>query len=114
MNRTDREARLQRAKVLGRIAYRHLQFQEIEGVLDFDGEDKHLRTFDEDGLAGELVVPFRPDALPTEFSRIQIRDGGRRAFDIRWDGARNFRVVTYEPGDWELTLLDWPEPIPFE
>ena len=56
----------------------------------------------------------RKQAIPSEFSRIQIPFEGRRVFDIRWDGAKNFSVVTYEPGDWELRLLDWPEPIPFD
>ena len=66
------------------------------------------------GLTGELVVPYRPHALPTEFSRIQIRAHGRKVFDIRWDSEKNFSVVTYEPGDWERTLLDWPAPVPFD
>jgi hypothetical protein len=87
LNKSDREARLQRAKALGRIAYRILRDYEIEGALDFDGEKKHLRRFDEDGLTAELVVP-RADALPTEFSRIQIRADGRKVFEIRWDGAK--------------------------
>ena len=114
MNRSDREARLQRAKVLGRIAYRHLYCCEIVGVLTYEGEEKHLYQLDEDGLAAELIVPFRPQALPFEFSRIQIRAAGRKVFEIRWDGAKNFKLVTYEPGDWQRTLLDWPEPIPLD
>ena len=113
MNKADREARLQRAKMLGRVAYRIVRDYEIAGVLTYDGEEKHLRMFNEDGLTAELVVPFRPHALPNEFSRIQIRADGRKVFEIRWDGARNFRLITYVPGDWERTLLDWPEPIPF-
>jgi hypothetical protein len=108
LNRAVREARLQRAKVLGRIAYKHLRCCEIEGTLFYEGEEKHLHTLDDDGLAAELIVPFRPHATSTEFSRIQIRADGRKVFEIR------FRVVTYEPGAWERTLLNWPEPIPFE
>lgn len=69
---------------------------------------------DEDGLAAELIVPSRPHALPNEFSRIQIRAEGRKVFEIRWDGTKNLRVVTYEPGDWERPLLGWPEPIPLD
>jgi len=26
---------------------------------------------------------------------------------------RDELTATYEPGDWERTLLDWPEPVPF-
>jgi hypothetical protein len=65
-------------------------------------------------LTAELIVPFRRHALRAEFSEIQIRADGRKVFVIRWDVARNFRVVTYEPRDWERTLLGWPEPIPLD
>ena len=83
-------------------------------MLVYENEEKHLHMLDDDGLAAELIVPFRPHAQPNEFSRIQIRAGGRKVFDIRWDSAKNFRAVTYDPGDWERTLLDWPEPIPLD
>jgi hypothetical protein len=68
----------------------------------------------EDGLCLELLQPFRADALPTEYSEIEIRYHNRKVFCIRWDSADHFKVVMYEPGDWEQTLLDWPEPIPFD
>jgi hypothetical protein len=72
--------------------------------------EKHQYILDEDGLSAELVVPFRSHALPNEFSRIY----GREVFDIRWDRAKNFRFVTYVPGNWKRSLLDWPEPIPLD
>jgi hypothetical protein len=112
LNRAEREARLQRAKVLGRVAYKHLQCCEIVGVLTYENEEKHLYQLAEDGLAAELIVPFRPLAALTEFSEIQIRAEARRVFKVRWDGKKNFRLITYVPGDWERTLLDWPDPIP--
>jgi hypothetical protein len=83
-------------------------------MLTFDGEDKHLSKFDEDGLCMELLQPFRAGALPTEYSEIEIRYRGRRVFGIRWDKADHFKVHRYEPGDWEITLIGWPEPIPFD
>jgi hypothetical protein len=64
MSKADREARLQHVKALGRVAYRFLRTSEIEGVLNFDGEEKHLSKFDEDGLCMELLQPFRAGALP--------------------------------------------------
>jgi hypothetical protein len=76
LNGAEREARLQRAKVLGRVAYRHLQCCEIVGMITYEGEEKHLYQLDEDGLTAELTVPFRPHALRTEFSEIQIRADG--------------------------------------
>jgi hypothetical protein len=34
--------------------------------------------------------------------------------EIRWDNTGSFKVVAYEPGDWERELLDWPERVPFD
>ena len=113
MQKAEREARLNRAKELGRIAYRILRSSEIEGVLDYDGEPKHLRIFEEDGLYMEMVEPFRSDACPSEFSRIVIREGRHRVFQIQWSKSGDFTVSFFEPGDWEWILHDWPPPIPF-
>ena len=113
MLKPEREARLQRAKELGRIAYRILKSSEIEGMLDYDGEEKHLRIFEEDGLYMEMVEPFRSDACPNEFSRIVIRQGRHKVFQIQWSTGDYFTVSFFEPGDWEWTLRDWPPPIPF-
>ena len=98
--------------MFGRIAYRELRSSDIEGVLTYDGEQKYVRLFEEGELFAELIEPFRPYALATEFSRIQIRVSGRKVFEIRWDRAGHFKVLLYEPGDWERTLLDLPQPIP--
>ena len=92
MKRAEREARLRHVKALGRVAYRFLRSAgEIEGMLTFDGEDKHWKTYDDDGLRLELLEPFRPGALPTEYSEIKIFYDGRKVFDIRWDNADHFR-----------------------
>jgi hypothetical protein len=111
-SKPEREAKLQRARILGRIAYKALRFAEIEAVLSYNGEEKQLRTFEEDGLIAEIEMPFRPGASSFEFSRIQIRSRGRKVFEIRWDSADYFQIVLFERGGWERTLLDWPEPIP--
>jgi hypothetical protein len=114
MLKAEREARLNRAKELGRIAYRILKSSEIEAVLDYDGEKKHLRTFEEDGLYMQMVEPFRSDACPNEFSRIVIREGRHRVFQIEWSKPGDyFSVSFFEPGDWEWTLRDQPPPVPF-
>lgn len=113
MPKPDREARLYRAKALGRIAYRAIVNScDIEGVVTFDDEDKHLRTFNEGGFIIELAEPFRAAALPTEYSSLLIRYRHSKVLEIRWDKTGLFKVLRYEPGDWERTLLDWPEPIP--
>jgi hypothetical protein len=104
MARAEREARLQRAKALGGVVYAILRAWEVEGVLTWDGKDKRLRKFEDGALVLKLWVPFRPEAPRTEFSSIQILYGGLRVFDIRWDDAGRFKIVTFVPGDWERTL----------
>jgi len=34
-------------------------------VLDYDGEEKLLREFEEDGLSMQMVEPFRSDLVRT-------------------------------------------------
>jgi hypothetical protein len=103
--KAERDARLDRAKALGRIAYRMiLRASEIEGVLAWDGEDKRLRKFADGALVLKLWEPFRPKAPRTEFSSIQILYGDLKVFEIRWDDAGHVKVVVYKPGDWEGAL----------
>jgi len=101
---SEREARLHRAKALGRIAYVILRASKIEGMLTFDGEDKHLRQFKDGALYMDLLIPFRPHAPPTEYSSIEIRYGRPKVLEIRWDTASLFKIVVFKPGDWERTL----------
>jgi hypothetical protein len=115
MPNPDREARLQHVKVRGRIAYRVvINSSEIEGVVTWDGEEKALRNFEEDSLRIELFEPFRTTALPMEYSGLLIRYRHSKVMEIRWDKSGLFKVLRYEPGDWERILFDWPEPVPFE
>jgi hypothetical protein len=68
MQRAEREARLERAKELGRIAYVILRSSEIEGMLEYDGQEKHLRTIERTGLFWKCSspldrTPIRPSFL---------------------------------------------------
>jgi hypothetical protein len=114
MPNADREARLERAKAIGRIAYAHVRGADIFGNLPVDGEEKRLLQLEEDGIAIDLAAPFRPYARPDEFSRLRIRVHGEKVFEVRWDKAGGFKVVHYDQGDWERTLRAWPAPIPFD
>jgi hypothetical protein len=93
MNKREREARLERAKQIGRRAYRLLIACDIEGLITYEGEDKHLRTFEEGVLSGKMLVPSRSQTAPNEFSEIIIRASGRKVLEIRWDTAQSFRVI---------------------
>ncbi|WFU44104.1 hypothetical protein QA640_17625 [Bradyrhizobium sp. CB82] len=104
MRASDRQARLTRAKQLGRLAYDVLRFEDLVGIIEIEGEDKYLREFAHQGLSGSLLTPRSP-MRPDEFSRIQIRHLGRKVLELRWSKAGDFRLVTYEPGEWE-ELLD--------
>jgi hypothetical protein len=114
MKRADREARLGRAKVIGRIAYSHVRWTDIEANIPIDGEEKQLRELEDGGIAIDLAATFRPYARLDEFSRLRIRVHGEKLFEIRWDEGGGFKVVHYNQGDWERTLRGWPAPIPFE
>ncbi|SFO26057.1 hypothetical protein SAMN05216330_102446 [Bradyrhizobium sp. Ghvi] len=104
MRASDRQARLKRAKELGRLAFDVLRFEELVGNMTVEGEQKQFREFAERGLSGSLLTPFRPMRLD-EFSRIQIRHLGHKVLNIRWSKAGDFQLLTYEPGEWE-ELLD--------
>ncbi|RXG92289.1 hypothetical protein [Bradyrhizobium vignae] len=94
---------MKRAKEVGRLAFDMLRFEELVGNMTVKGEQKQFREFSHRGLSGSLLTPFRPTRLD-EFSRIQIRHLGHKVLDIRWSKAGDFRLVTFEPGDWEELL----------
>ena len=108
-----RSARTDRAKVFGRITYCHLRQANIAGVITREGQAKHLRRRDEGWLSIDLLT--HPQSVdPTDFSEIEVHAHGRKVLEIRWDSTGFFKAVTYEPGEWEQDLLDWPEPVPFD
>jgi hypothetical protein len=90
--------------------YSHVRRADIQANVPIEGEEKHLREFEDDGMAIELAAPFRPHARPDEFSRLRIRVHGEKVFEIRWDKAGGFEVVHFDRGDWERTLRSWPAP----
>jgi hypothetical protein len=95
LNRADREKSLERAKAIGRIAYRVARSANLVGVLEIEGEEKHLREFRHGRLFIDLYEPFR---LPVgaEFSRLRTSYDAKRVLEIRWDGAGTFNVVRFE------------------
>jgi hypothetical protein len=105
MQRADREARLERAKAIGRIAYSHVRWADIEANLPIDGKEKQLR---------ELIEQHRDRPGRTFPPARSSRRVFAKVFEVRWDKAGGFKVVHYDQGDWERTLRAWPAPIPFE
>jgi hypothetical protein len=47
-------------------------------------------------------------------SRISGRCSKSKVLEIRWNKTDQFKLLRYEPGDWERILHKWPEPIPFD
>jgi hypothetical protein len=90
MNKLECEAKLERAKQIGRRAYRILIAGDIEGLITHESADKHLRTLEEGDVSGEMLVPSRSQVAPTKFSEIIIRASGRKVLEIRWDAAQSF------------------------
>jgi hypothetical protein len=111
MQRADREAKLQRAKAVGRIAYSHVRW--AERTSQSTARKSNFRAH-RAGIEIELAASFRAYARPDEFSRLRIRVHGEKVFEIRWDKAGGFKIVHYDQGDWERTLRAWPAPIPFD
>jgi hypothetical protein len=64
------------------------------------------------GVAGAAFPCPRP--LAADFSEIEVRASGRKVLEIRRDNTCSFKVVTYEQGDWQRELRDWPDPVPFD
>lgn len=105
MPNSEREARREHAKQIGRIAYRLARASKIEGVNDIEGEDKHWRQYRRGFISIDLDEPFRASASETEFSRLRVSYAGVNVFEIRWDKTASFKVVKFQPGEWEGTLL---------
>lgn len=117
MRRSDREAKLEWARTLGRIAYGRVRFFRQEGMIVLDGERKRFYEFGEDGLFVSMTRPWSNDD-PTELSRLCVylhHCSGRKVLDIEWNGSGYFQILTYKPdGDWDEAVCDWHVPIPFD
>jgi hypothetical protein len=61
-----------------------------------------------------LLSPFRAAAHENEFSSLHVRYYRRKVLHLRWTKAGDFKVVTFDEGDWEHILWEQPAPIPFE
>ena len=67
-----------------------------------DGRKFH-REFNGGGLF--IVLYEAANRVPhwSDFSQLRISNG-RQVFVIRWNAGRVFKIVKFEPGDWERTL----------
>jgi hypothetical protein len=117
MRRSDREAKLEWARTLGRIAYGRVRFFQQGGLIVLDGATKEFYELSEDGLFVRMSRPLRKGD-PTEMSRLCVyRDNplGKKVLDIEWNGSGYFQILTYKPdGDWEDAVCDWHMLIPFD
>lgn len=100
-NACSRSERLERAKALGRAAYRLARTGAIVGNLDIEDEEKRLTEFQRGPIFIELWEPWRPGAFETEFSRLRMSYAGEKVLDLRWDRADRFNVVLMKEGAWE-------------
>ena len=78
LHHADPEEKLHRAKAIGRIAYWIARAANLVGVLEIQGEEKHLREFRGGLLFIDLREPFR---LPLDagLSRLRISYIGKRS-----------------------------------
>ena len=100
MRHADHEERLRRAKAIGRIAYQIVRAANLVGVLKIEGAEMHLREF----RGGLLFIDlYEPSQLPVaaEVSRLRISYGGKKVFEIRWDGPNSLNILLFEEAvDW--------------
>ena len=78
-----------RAKAIGRIAHWIARAANLVGVLEIEGEEKHLREFRGGLLFIDLREPFR---LPLDagLSQLRISYNGKKVFEIRWHSTGTF------------------------
>jgi hypothetical protein len=98
------EARLQRAKAIGRAAYRLVRDAPIGGYIEIESGRKLARDYRRGSLAIELYAAAGQQPCDGEFSQLRIRCAGRKVFVIRWSVAGAFKIVAFEPGDWQRDL----------
>ena len=110
MNKLDREARQERAKAIGRIAYRLARAAKIEGFIEIEDGRKFVREWHRGYLTIALYAAANATPRDTDFSQLRVHYAGRKVFAIRWNVAGDFKIVTFEPGDWEQSLRAWPMP----
>ncbi|KJC47326.1 hypothetical protein UB31_18910 [Bradyrhizobium sp. LTSP849] len=103
---SSRRERVERAKHLGRLAFRLARAGTIVGNLEIDGEKKRLTEFQRGPIFIELWEPWRPDAFETEFSRLRVTYAGEKVLELRWDDADAFTLVLLKPGDWQGRVRD--------
>jgi hypothetical protein len=108
VTKADRQARLQRAKAIGRIAYRRACDAKIEGFIELEGERKLIRDFKHGRLSIAFYAAAGEPPFDDDFSQLRLRYAGRKVFEIHWNAAGSFKVVTFEPGDWEIAIADQP------
>jgi hypothetical protein len=88
----DRQARFERAKAIGRIAFTHVRDGQIIGNAPVDGEMKRLTEYEDSIIAIELAAPFRLYARSDKFSRLRVH--GEKVFEIRRDKAGGKFIIT--------------------
>lgn len=102
---SGRAERVERAKALGRAAYRLARAGEIVGNVELEGEEKRLTEYRRGLIFVELWEPWRPGAFETEFSRLRVGYAGEKVLELRWDRADAFTVVLFKEGEWERRIF---------
>jgi hypothetical protein len=72
VQQADREARLQRAKPIGPIAYRLVRVSKIEGFIEIEGKRRLTRDFRRGSVSVELYEAAGRPLCDTDFSQIRI------------------------------------------
>jgi hypothetical protein len=80
------------------------------GFIEIEGERKFTRDFRRGAVSIDFYEAAGCPLSGIDFSQLRIHYAGRKIFVIRWRGSGDFKIVVFEPGDWERTLRAWPAP----
>ncbi|MEH2492921.1 hypothetical protein V1280_008860 [Bradyrhizobium sp. AZCC 2230] len=103
MASSTRAARVERAKALGRAAYRLARSATIAGNLEVRARKQPIE-YRRGLMFTELWEPWRSSAFETEFSRLRVTYAGEQVLELRWNRANNFSVVLFKLGGWKTAL----------
>jgi hypothetical protein len=79
MQKPNREAKLQRAKPIGRIAYRYARDATIIGFIEVEGERKFVREFVHGAMSIEFYEAAGRAPCDSDFSQLRVHHAGRRS-----------------------------------
>ena len=87
---TDRQERTQRAKAIGRAAYRLVRSEKLEGYIDGNDGRKLIREWQRGQLSITLGSAANKNPCDTDLSQLAVSHVGQKVLAILWNKAGDF------------------------